>query len=144
MKRNRTNQSRKSVLGMTLMEVTLALALAMSVAAATVLMAGQQVALMRLLSDFAFLRDEAPSINTLLGRIIQKSDSYRVFPDRGSVFAGSGAVNTGGTALWLRFRNPDGTFQQSALVFETISGESGLNYYNHDGTTWSPTPDWTV
>ena len=136
--------TRRKTRGMTLTEVTLAMMLALGVAATTVVMAGQHVSFMRLLNDFTFLRDDAPTINTLLGRIITKADAYRIYADKSSTFAGAGAVTNGGSALWLRFRNPDGTFQQSAIVFETLSGDTSLNYYNHNGTAWPGTPDWTI
>ncbi|MCB1063474.1 MAG: hypothetical protein KDN20_11210 [Verrucomicrobiae bacterium] len=130
--------------GFTLMEMTLALTMAMGVAAAVVVLMQQQVTFQRILNRFSFLRDEAPSISLLVSNIVKEADSYRIFTSKSSAFSGSGAVNTGGNALWLRYRNPDGSIRQAAMVFETVSGESELNFYNHTGVAWPTSADWTI
>ncbi|MCB1230055.1 MAG: hypothetical protein KDN19_07310 [Verrucomicrobiae bacterium] len=136
--------SRRKQRAFSLIEMTLAMTLAMGVAAATVVTMQQHVNFLRIMNRFNFLRDEAPTINLLLSRIIQEADSYRVYPSKTAAMNGAGAVNSGGTALWLRFRNPDGTFRQAAIVFETIAGDTQLNYYNKGASTWPVTPDWTI
>lgn len=142
-KRKPVRRQRRTA-GFTLMEMTLALTLTMGVAATTVLMAGQHVSFLRLVGEFSFLRDEAPAVNLLLSRIIQQSEAYRIYPDKGSAFNGDGAVNAGGRALWLRFRNPDGATEQAVIAFEVADGETGLNFYNWDGASWSAAPAWTI
>ena len=130
--------------GWTLMELTLAMALGMGVASAGVMLLNQNVSFMRVISQFSFLRDDAPTVNLLMGRLIQQADTYRIFPDRGSAVAGTGAVNTNGKAVWLRFRNPDGTFDQAIVSYETVSGVAGLHFFYHDRTGFGSTPAWTV
>lgn len=135
---------RRGIFGFSLIEMTLAMALAMGVAGAAVVMMQQHASFLRILGRFNFLRDEAPAINVLLSRIVQEADSYRIYTTKASAMAGTGAVTSGGSALWLRFRNPDGTFRQAAIVFETVSGVAQLNYYNRGTTGWPASADWTI
>ncbi len=130
--------------GFSLVETTLALFMALWVASATVVLMKQHVYFMKLINQFSFLRDEAPMINILMSRIIQRSDAYRIYESKASAMAGTGALNTGGTAVWLRYRNPDGSFQQSIIAFEINAGETSLNYYLHNGVAWGASPDWTI
>ncbi|MCB1234512.1 MAG: hypothetical protein KDM91_05530 [Verrucomicrobiae bacterium] len=126
------------------MEMTLALVLALGIASTSVVMMRQHITFIRFVSEFDFLRDEAPLINMLLARLLPRATSYRIYPSTESAIAESGAINSGGSAVLLRNRNPDGTFQLSVVAFETIDGETGLNLYNHDGNDWPDEPDWTI
>ena len=144
MKKARSANRHAKTMGMTLMEVTLSMALVMGVAGAGVMLVGQNVSFMRILNQFSFLRDDAPTVNLLMGRLIQQADAYRVFPNREAAVAGTGAVTSNGKAVWLRFRNPDGSFDQAIVSFETVSGESGLYFFYHDRTGFGATPAWTV
>lgn len=139
---NGRSRARRAAFSLT--EMALAMSMAMGVAGATVVLMQQHVSFLRVMNRFNFLRDEAPTINLLLSRIINEADSYRVYPSKTAAINGSGAVNTGGTALWLRFRNPDGTARQSAIVFESVSGEDQLNFYTRSSTGWASSPDWTI
>lgn len=137
---------RKTRAGFTLIEMTLALALSVGIAAAVVALLQQQVSFTRVLSSFQFLRDEAPQVNTLLANLINKADSYRVYANRANAMASSGAVNANGRALRLRFRNPDGTASNAIISFETVSGKNQLNFYfrGPSDASWPSTPSWTI
>lgn len=130
--------------GFSLIEVTFAMTQTLALAATVVLMLGQHVSFLRIVNRFAFLRDEAPAINVLLGKIIRQTDSYRIYPSKSEAIAGTGAVTAGGSAVRLRFRNPDGSFEQAMIAFEAAEGRKGLNFYLLDGTDWSSVPDWTI
>ncbi|MCB1079831.1 MAG: hypothetical protein KDM64_18580, partial [Verrucomicrobiae bacterium] len=118
--------------------------LCLGVAATTVAMAGQHVRLVTIINSYKFLRDEAPSINLLMGRLIQRSDFYRIYSDKASAFSNIGAVTSGGSAVMLRFRNPDGSTQDTVIAFEPTGARPGLNLYNRTGSGWPGVPDWTV
>lgn len=132
--------------GFTVLEMTLALALSLGVAVTLISLLQQQIGFSRALSRFSFLRDEAPQINTLLSTIITKSDNYRIYPDVGKAKAGTEPVRSGGRALRLRFRNPDGDFDTGIVAFEVENEEKRLNYYLQPSgsTSWPNTPDWTI
>jgi hypothetical protein len=143
MKTNPSNQRRRRS-GFSLVEVALGMMLTLGVAVTSLAMTNQHVRLMNALNSFTFLRDEAPTINLLLSRILQRADAYRIFASKGAAFSGSGAVNTGGSAVWLRYRNPDGTFAESVVAFETSGARPGLNIYNRGASGWPGAPDWTI
>jgi len=130
--------------GFSLIEMTLAIFMSLWVASATVVLMKQHVYFIKAINQFGFLRDEAPMINVLMSHIIQRADAYRIYETKGNAMAGTGAVNTGGKAVWLRLRNPDGSFEQSIIAFEETAGEGSLNYYVHDGAVWGEAPDWTI
>lgn len=132
--------------GFTLIEMTLALALSMGIAASIVALLQQQVSFTRVLSNFQFLRDDAPQVNTLLANLINKADTYRIYSSRTNAMASTGAVNAGGRALRLRFRNPDGTSSNAIISFEEVSGKKYLNFYHRgpNDASWPSSPSWTI
>lgn len=132
--------------GFTLIEMSLALALSIGIAAVIISMLSQQVSFARALGEFRFLRDEAPQVNTLVTNIVYKADKYRIFPNLDSAKAFQGAVRTGGTALRLRFRHPGGGADHAIICFENRNGEDQLNYYfrSNGDSGWSDSPGWTI
>jgi len=132
--------------GFTILEMTLALSLAMGVAAALIGLLSQQVSFNRILADYRFLRDEAPQVSSLLTNLINKADSYRIYPSLAAAQAMEGAVRSGGRAMRLRFRNPDGSLSHAIVAFETVADAGQLNYYYWDGTGsgWPSSPAWTI
>jgi hypothetical protein len=137
---------RKTRAGFTLIEMALTLSLSVGIAATIVATLQQQVSFMRVISSFQFLRDEAPQINTLLANLINKADSYRLYTNRTSAMASSGAVNANGRALRLRLRNPDGTSSSAIISFELVNDKNQLNFYFRapNDTSWPTTPSWTI
>ena len=125
------------------MEVTLAVAVCMLVASGALMLLSQQNAFQRVVNEFSFLREEAPQINSLVAQLVSRSVSYRIYGDAGNAFAGVGAVNTGGKAVRLVFRNPDGLPEESVLAFEVVGGEGRFGYYHQNGS-WPAQPDWVV
>ena len=130
----------------TLIEMTMALSMTLTIAAVLLLLLQQQLSFGQAMAKFAFLRDEAPQVNTLLTTLTSRADTYRIFSDLDSAKGFSNAVRSGGKALRLRFRNPDGTTQDGIVSFEERNGKKELNYYLKEGNTtaWSNNPRWTV
>ncbi len=91
----------------------------------------------------AFLRDDAPQVNIMLTGILGKADSYRIYGSTADAKAAANAVNTGGTAVRLTFRNPDGSLAEGIVDFSTLAGQGQLGYYNFNGA-WAATPDWFI
>ena len=131
--------------GFTLMELTMAMTLGMGIMATAIVMIQQHANFNRLIGQFSFLRDEAPMINILMERVIQRADAYRIYGSLADAKTSSNAVNTGGTAVWLQYRNPDGSFREAIISYEVSGGGDGsLNYYNYDGSAWPNTPSWVI
>jgi len=139
-------RSQKRRRGFTVLEMTMAMALSLGVAMALIGLLQQQVSLMQVMNEFRFLKADAPQVNTLLTNIVNKSDSYRIFGSTANAKNLSNAVRSGGTALRLRFRNPDGSSAHAIVAFETIDEQSQLNYYfqEEDANSWPSSPTWTI
>lgn len=127
----------------TLIELTVVMALTLVLAAGLLMMLNSHFTFMRILSSMEFLRDDAPQTNVMLTGIFGKADSYRIYGTRADAMADTGAVNTGGTAVRLLFRNPNGTTSQGVVAFETIAGKTQLNFYSFDNG-WPGNPSWTI
>jgi prepilin-type N-terminal cleavage/methylation domain-containing protein len=138
--------SRKKQSGFTLIEMTLALALSLGISATVVAILRQQISFTQIIANFQFLREEAPQVNSLLATILQEADSYRIYGTRANAMSATSAVQTGGRALRLRFRNPDGTADFAVIAFESINGVSRLNYYYRaaNETSWPTDPRWVI
>lgn len=128
----------------TLVEMSMVMLMLLLLSAALLLMLQSHVNFMRIMGSYTFLRDDAPQVNNMLTGIFGKADSYRIFGSIGNARSNTGAVNTGGTAVRLRFRNPNGTFNEGIVAFATVAGVAGLHFYNYNGTAWPATPDWTI
>lgn len=137
---------RKGRAAFTLLEMTLAISLSLGIASAIVGLLQQQLSFTSTLNHFHFLREEAPQINTLLGTVINKADSYRIYASRNDAMASSGAIRSDGRALRMRLRNPDGTAAHAVVAFETAGSVNRLNFYfrNHNQASWPSSPSWTI
>ena len=132
--------------GFTLLEMTMALVLSMGIAFVIIGLLQQQVSFSRALADFRFLRDEAPQLNTLLANIVNKADNYRIHNNLSDAKNLTGAVRSNGRAIRLRFRNPDGPYDQAIISFELRGGEKQLNFYYKakNWNSWPNNPRWTI
>lgn len=129
--------------GMTLVELTIYIAMALALSSALIMMMQSHYTFMRMLSSMTFLRDDAPQMNVMLTGILGKADSYRIYGSTADAKASTNAVNSGGTAVRLRFRNPNGTFGEGIVDFSMVAGEGQLGFYNFNGG-WGATPDWLI
>ena len=127
----------------TLVELTLAIGLALGVSSAVIGVLAQHSTFMAMLTQFKFLRDDAPQVNSLMSRLTGQAVSYRLYASKADAFAGTGAVNANATAMRLMFRNPSGALDHAVVAFETFSGTGKLNYYQFNGG-WGTQPDWTI
>lgn len=126
----------------TLIEMTMAMALAMGIAATLIGLLQQQVSFTSILTKFSFLRDDAPQVNTLLTSIVNRADAYRLFGSYQNAKSLSSPIRSDATTLWLRFRNPDGSTDNGAVAFENDQ----LNFYykSHNSANWPTSPTWTI
>ncbi|MFM7183018.1 MAG: hypothetical protein ACKO2G_16360 [Verrucomicrobiales bacterium] len=86
---------------MTLIEVSIALMIAMVLAVASMAMLSQQLSFTRMVQNQIFLLEDCPSINNTLSRMLGRVDSYRIYPTVAGAKAGGAGVITGGKAIVL-------------------------------------------
>jgi hypothetical protein len=143
--------------GFTLIELTLAIGLGMTIAAMLLALFNQQLVFLKIFSDQNFIAEEAPLINMYVGRIAGKADRFRLHANKtdaltvnltaGRELSGKDQRLTASPVLLMNFRQPDGSMRASMLVSETNSANKPvLNYYVIPAVnTGVPlAPEWTI
>ncbi|MEM6277911.1 MAG: hypothetical protein AAF733_00430 [Verrucomicrobiota bacterium] len=132
--------------GFTLIEMALAIALTLGIAAVLITLVQQQMTFTSSITQFNFLREDAPQINVLMTNLITQADDYSIHTTTSNAKSGANAITADGRALRLRFRLPDGSFDYAIISFEVINGQRQLNYYrrNSDEQNWPVSPTWVI
>lgn len=133
--------------GFTLIELSVAMTLALSIGAVMVTLLQQQISFHRIMRAQNFLVEEAPQINYTITKILAHSDAYRIHLDLSDAISDAGAVTADGKVMVVGFLNPDGTQDFGVIAFESISGEPVLGYYNltaGGAFAGSGHPDWII
>lgn len=131
----------------TLIEMSIAMTLALSIGAIMVTLLQQQISFHRIMRAQNFLVQEAPQINNTVTQLLSRADAYRIHLDLTDAVSDAGAVTSGGKVLVLGFMNPDQTQDFGMIAFETIDDEPVLGYYNlSSGGVFagSGNPDWII
>lgn len=127
-----------------LLELSMAISISLGIAVGLLALIGQQIEFSRRIADFQFLRDEAPHINTLFAAIVSRADSYRIHADLPAAITGESTPDISGSALRLRFLQPDGSIRE-AILSSGPNGERGIHYYLGSLEGGFPAePSWTV
>lgn len=130
---------------MTLIEVTIALGVALGLAVASMAMLSQQLSFTRMVQNQTFLLEDCPSINNTLSRMLGRVDSYRIYPDVAGAKAGGAAILTGGKALLLSYRDSLDRVSRVIVAAESLqTGRVRLGVYLQSGNTWGGNPDWVI
>lgn len=133
--------------GFTLIEMSIAMTLAISIGAIMMTLVQQQISFHRIMRSQNFLVQEAPLINSSISHILARGDAYRIHLDLTDAISDTGAVTSDGKVLVVGFQNPDDTQSFGLIAFETIDGEPALGYYNLDPASPFPgsgNPDWII
>lgn len=116
--------------GFTLVEMSTALGLMLTLATALVAMLQQHVTFMGIVQTQSFLADEAPKIGNVLGRIFNQADHYFVYPSRDSALTGGTPVLVDGQAVRLFFKAADQTTSERLIAVNTGASGAELRFYN--------------
>ena len=138
---------RRSRRGFTLIEMSIAMTLALSIGAVMVTLLQQQISFHRIMRAQNFLVQEAPQVSNTITQILNRADAYRIHVDLTDAVSDAGAVTAGGKVLVVGFLNPDGTQDFGMIAFETIAGQPVLGYYNlSSGGVFAGAghPDWII
>ncbi len=111
---------RRSRAGFTLVETSAALSIMLALGTALVTMLQQHVSFMSMVRKQSFLTVEAPQIGNLAGRLFGMADHYFVYTSRASAQAGGAPVLTGGGAVRLFFKGPNGETAEHWISAETV------------------------
>ena len=131
--------------GFTLIELTLVMGISVLVASGLIGMFNAHIQMVNQASKFKFLAQDAPVIGLLLTRTIGNAEDYRIYAS-GSAARSNGTPLLTGPAVRLWMRQPNSTFRQAVVSFETINGHSGIYVFLTDLSTgaFSATPNWEL
>jgi hypothetical protein len=139
--------------GFSLIELTLVVGFSVMLASAVVGLFSANLRMLNQAVQYQFLAKDAPFIGLLLTRTIGNAEDYRIFANRSNAVSGTPAVLTGpAVRLWMRQprgptnNQPNGTFRQAIVSFETIGGHQGIYFFlANDATgTFPTTPSWEM
>jgi hypothetical protein len=129
--------------GFTLVELTLVMGISVMVAGALIGMFQAHIQMLAQASKFSFLAQDAPFIGLLLTRTIGNAEDYRIYASGAAARSDGTRVPTGAAVrLWMR--QPNSTFRQAVLSFETINNHPGIYFFLTDTGVFSATPNWEL
>jgi prepilin-type N-terminal cleavage/methylation domain-containing protein len=130
--------------GFTLIELTLVMGISVLVASGLIGMFNAHIQMVNQASKFKFLAQDAPVIGLLLTRTIGNAEDYRIYAS-GSAARSNGTPLLTGPAVRLWMRQPNSTFRQAVVSFETINGQQGIYFFlANSAGTFSATPNWKL
>jgi hypothetical protein len=130
--------------GYTLIELTLVMGLSMMIASALAGMFDAHLKMLNQTAKYQFLAKDAPFIGLLLTKTLGNADDYRIYSSRNAATTGGAPVITGSVVrLWMR--QPNSTFRQALLSYETVNAHPGLYFFLANGAGVFPTaPNWEL
>ena len=137
---------KRSQSGFTLIELTLVMGISVMVAGALIGMFQAHIQMLNQAFKYNFLAQDAPFIGLLLTRTIGNAEDYRIYSSGSIARSSNGTPVLIGPAVKLWMRQPNSTFRQVVVSFETISGHSGIYVFLTDLSTgaFSATPNWEL
>jgi prepilin-type N-terminal cleavage/methylation domain-containing protein len=129
--------------GFTLLEMSVALAVALALSISLISLLQQHVSFVRLINRQTFLVAEAPSIGDLLVRIMNRSDHFFVYATRDDALSGGQPVLGAGQAVGLFFKGVTGERRLRVLAIEPRP-EGGSALLCYAPVTGGETTSWTV
>jgi prepilin-type N-terminal cleavage/methylation domain-containing protein len=130
--------------GFTLIELSVAMMIAISIGAITLALCNQQLAFLKLYKAQNFLTDEAPVVSMYVSRLIGKADRFRLHDSLADALAGRNPRLTASPVVVLNFRQPDGSLRATILSFEDRGTGPALNYYVVPVSGVLGAPQWFV
>jgi hypothetical protein len=131
--------------GFTLIELTLVLGVSIMIASALVGMFNAHLQIMNQAAQYRFLAKGAPFIGLLLTKTIGNAEDYRIYTSRTGAMSANGTAVLTGNAVRLWMRQPNSTFRQAILSFESIGNHPGIYFFLADDTgTFPAAPSWQL
>ncbi|MCF7734621.1 MAG: prepilin-type N-terminal cleavage/methylation domain-containing protein [Akkermansiaceae bacterium] len=130
--------------GFTLVELSVAIAAGMVIAAMGLALFNQQIAFLRIFSAQGFLTDEAPLVNMHVSKLVGKAERFRLHASLADALSGSNPRTSASPVLVLNFRMPDGQTRAAILAFQDLGTGNALYYYLVPTSGPLGTPQWYV
>lgn len=130
--------------GMTLIELSMAMFLGMTIGAMLLALFNQQLTFLKIFKAQNFLTDEAPVISMYVSRLVGKADRFRLHDSVADALSGANPRLTASPVILLNFRQPDGTMRATILSYENRGTGNALYYYVVPISGVLGAPQWAV
>ena len=136
--------------GFTLIELTMVMGISILVAGALIGMFQAHIQMLNQALKYNFLAEDAPFIGLLLTRTIGNAEDYRIYASGPIARTSTGTPVLAGPAVKLWMRQPNSTFRQVVVSFETpttgaFNGHLGIYVFLMTNTgIFSATPNWEL
>lgn len=130
--------------GFTLLEMTLAMMVGMTVGGITLSMINQQVAFLKIFRAQRFLNEEAPIISAHVSKLLLSAERFRLHASVADALAGTNPRLTDSPVCVLNFRQPDGTMRAGILSYENRGQGNALYYYVVPVSGVLSAPQWAI
>lgn len=139
--RTRTHPKRR---GFTLLELTVAMMVGMSVGSMVLAMLNQQVAFLKIFQAQSFLHEEVPIISNHVTKLLSTAERFRLHDSLADALAGTNPRLTDSPVLVLNYRQPDGSVRAGILSYENRGQGDALYYYVVPPTGVLSAPQWAI
>jgi hypothetical protein len=131
--------------GFTLIELTLVLGISVMIASTLIGLFKAHVQMMTKSLQNNFVAQDAPFIGLLLTRTMANAEDFRIYAS-GSNARSNTAPVLSGPAVRLWMRQPNSTFRQAVISYETVSGHAGIYFWVTDlaNGTFTVLPSWEL
>ncbi|MEK6232423.1 MAG: hypothetical protein N2A42_11280 [Luteolibacter sp.] len=130
--------------GFTILELTVAMMVGMTVGATILAMLNQQVAFLKIFKAQSFLNEEAPIISNHISKLLLGAERFRLHATVEDALAGANPRLTDSPVCVLNFRQPDGSVRAGILSFEDRGQGDALYYYLVPLTGTLVAPEWAI
>jgi hypothetical protein len=93
-----------------------------------------------------FLAQDAPFIGLLLTKTLGNAEDFRIYSTGAAARSSSGTPTLAGHAVRLWMRQPNSSFRQAVVSFETINGHPGIYFFLTDLSSGAflAAPNWEL
>lgn len=138
------NSFKKIRKGFTLLELTVAMGVGMTIGATVLAMFNQQVAFLKIFRAQSFLNEEVPMISVHVSKLLMHAERFRLHASVSDALAGNNPRLTASPVAVLNFRQPDGSMRAGILSFEDRGQGNALYYYVVPESGVLTTPQWAI
>lgn len=130
--------------GFTLLELTVAMMVGMSVGGMVLAMLNNQMSFLRIFRAQSFLHEEVPIVSNHVTKLLSTAERFRLHASLDDALAGKDPRLTDSPVLVMNFRQPDGTLRAGILSYEDRGQGDALYYYVVPVSGVLSAPQWAV
>lgn len=130
--------------GFTLLELTVAMMVGMTIGAMVLALLNQQIAFLKIFRAQSFLNEEAPIVSTHISNLLLTAERFRLHASVADALANTSPRLTASPVCVLNFRQPDGSVRAGILSYENRGQGNALYYYVVPTSGVLTAPQWAI